>query len=252
MLSVSLQAVVFVYCVGTNAIDFRPGGGASSVPLPIPFDVAGSHWEKLDDPSSSFWSTSFIRGPDHHDYLVASHVIPNAANKSMYRAAILDIMDSAKFSQYERLVDLTSAVSDKGTFSISFPQYRFGLTDVSDSSQLRTWSSVSETEFDLIFNLSAPLILNSELGTSLAGNETVYEWSRPASETSRWPKVNNIKFEIDSSRSLTWYDRQWGGGPPHWIWFQLYLETVNVCDDLLSCLFGIGTPRMPVKGVLVV
>lgn len=152
----------------------------------------------------------------------------------MYRAAVVDVTGASQFNQFERLVDLSSPWSADGYFDITLPEYGFGLTGLYNDSQMRTYSTVPNVEFDLTFNLSAPLLFNGGVGTWQAGNETVNQWSIPAGETTGWLKFNGNKLEVDTKRSITWYDRQWGGGPPFWTWFELHLETGRPGDDLTA------------------
>ncbi|KAF3798424.1 Kievitone hydratase [Colletotrichum gloeosporioides] len=54
----------------------------------------------------------------------------------------------------------------------------------------------------------------------------------PAGLTLGWIAVNGTRLAVDPARSLTWYDRQWGGAPPRsvveaydvpmsvWVWVE--------------------------------
>ncbi|KAI8176559.1 hypothetical protein K4K48_008711 [Colletotrichum sp. SAR 10_66] len=172
----------------------------------------------------SFWSSSFIHASNNHSYLVLSHLLPSIA---IYRASILDITDPTYYAQYQVITSPVSPFSPSGVFNTSFPDYGFGSTSTTDGiSELRTWSARPEdgVEFDLNFSTSAPILLNGGLGFFESRNTTVYEWSMPAGVTRGWIAVNGTRLAVDPARSLTWYDRQWGGAPPGWSWFELHLE----------------------------
>uniref|UniRef100_L2FT70 Kievitone hydratase n=1 Tax=Colletotrichum fructicola (strain Nara gc5) TaxID=1213859 RepID=L2FT70_COLFN len=141
----------------------------------------------------SFWSSSFIHASNNHSYLVLSHLLPSIA---IYRASILDITDPTYYAQYQVLTSPISPFSPSGVFNTSFPDYGFGSTSITDGiSELRTWSARPEDG-----------------------------WSMPAGLTRGWIAVNGTRLAVDPARSLTWYDRQWGGAPPGWSWFELHLE----------------------------
>ncbi|KAK1699834.1 hypothetical protein BDP55DRAFT_689866 [Colletotrichum godetiae] len=193
----------------------------------ISFDV-----EVLSKDSPSFWSSPFILGSNDHGYLILSHVL---ADLSLYRASILDIKNPSYSSTF---------YSDTGVFNASFSDYGFGSTRPSDGlSELRTWSTVPGTEFDLTFESTSPVLLNGGLGVFKAGNAMVYEWRMPADKTRGWLNVNGTRVVVDTARSLTWYDRQWGGAPPNWSWFELHLENVNGTDVPLSIWGCLATIR---------
>lgn len=120
-------------------------------------------------------------------------------------------------------------------FNASFPDYGFGSTSTTDGiSEQRTWSARHEdrVEFDLTFSTFAPILLNGGFGFFESRNTTVYEWSMPADLTRGWITVNGTRLAVDPARSLTWYDRQWGGAPPGWSWFELHLENPDQDYDV--------------------
>ncbi|OHE94313.1 hypothetical protein CORC01_10360 [Colletotrichum orchidophilum] len=230
-------AVLLLPLLAANAAKFRPEEGHilsnGTYRLPVPFDIASTQTNKEGAEGASFWSSSFILGSNNHSYMILSHVL---ANLSLYRASILDITDPSLYTQFETLSNSTTSVySETGVFNASFPDYGFGSTSPSDGlSEIRTWSAVPGAEFDLTFETTSPVLLNGGLGVFKAGNKTVYEWSMPAGKTRGWLNANGTRVLVDAAQSLTWYDRQWGGAPPDWSWFELHLENVNGTDVPLS------------------
>ncbi|KAH0432263.1 kievitone hydratase [Colletotrichum camelliae] len=182
----------------------------------------------------SFWSSSFIHASNNHSYLVLSHLLSSIA---VYRASVLDITDpSHPYAQYQVITSPASPFSPSGVFNASFPDYGFGSTSTTTDgiSELRTWSARPDdgVEFDLTFSTSAPILLNGGLGFFQSRNSTVYEWSMPAGLTRGWIAVNGTRVAVDPARSLTWYDRQWGGAPPGWSWFELHLDQEGSSYDV--------------------
>ncbi|KAF0331875.1 kievitone hydratase [Colletotrichum asianum] len=152
----------------------------------------------------SFWSSSFVHASNNHSYLVLSHLLSGIA---IYRASVLDIADPAHYAQYQVITSPVPPFSPSGVFNASFPDYGFGSTSTADGiSELRTWSARPEdgVEFDLTFEISAPILLNGGLGFFESRNNTIYEWGMPAGLTRGWIA--------------------WGGAPPGWSWFELHLE----------------------------
>ncbi|KAB8221588.1 hypothetical protein BDV33DRAFT_190352 [Aspergillus novoparasiticus] len=168
--------------------------------------------------TNSWWSSSFVHASDDHDYLIISHVLLQGQHGStvLLRASILDINDTA----YYRQVSWIHNESSKAAHVLNVPpgvatKY-FGFVSI---------------EFNLTFQLSAPVILDGGTGTFPFGNEITFEWSMPAGVTNGHFTVNRKFLTVDSSRSSTWYDRQFmwpivpmdGPAKSNWTWFQVHL-----------------------------
>ncbi|KAK1641041.1 hypothetical protein BDP81DRAFT_446012 [Colletotrichum phormii] len=219
-------ALFLLPLLAVSGVKFRPEEGGilpnEMYQLPTPFDIAATQTTKEGTDSPSFWSSSFILGSNNHSYLILSHFL---ADLSLYRASILDITDPSQYTQFDTLSNSSTFYSDTGVFNASFPDHGFGSTSPSDGlSEMRTWSTVPGTAFDLTFESTSSVLLNGGLGVFKAGNAT----------TRGWLNVNGTRVVVDMAQSLTWYDRQWGGAPPNWSWFELHLENVNGTDVPLS------------------
>ncbi|KAK3387371.1 hypothetical protein B0H63DRAFT_500682 [Podospora didyma] len=229
--------------------------------LPLPYNLIDSQTESQTggEGAGSFWSSSFLHGSDDHDYLVISNVIAansfGLGNSTLYRASILDITDPSQYSQFSVISDKPDVFSDDGNFNATFAEYGFASTPpINGVPGMRTWSNASGAKFDVSFELSSPVLLNGGLGYFPGSDSTVYEWSLPAGKTTGWLQVNGSKVRVDSTRSRTWYDRQWTGFPPTWTWFALHIESgiPGVTDipmsiwtwkDAASNLAGVATIR---------
>lgn len=172
--------------------------------------------------------------------MLLSHILIQT-DLGFYRASVIDITDPSYYQQFTHLVNQSSTIysadSDE-SYNFTLSDYGFGSTSATDPlSQFRTWSTVPEVEFDLTFNTSAPMLLNGGLGSFPFAGSTTYEWSMPAGQTTGSLTVNGETVSIDTSSSLTWYDRQWPSGSTtsgvaasaavNWTWFELHLETGN-------------------------
>ncbi|PQE32228.1 Secreted hydrolase protein [Rutstroemia sp. NJR-2017a WRK4] len=150
-----------------------------------------------------------------------------------YQASVLDITDPSQYERFTQLSNVTNLYADNGDFNASFSNYEFGSIAPKDGNPaMRTWSSVSGVEFDLSFELSAPVLLNGGLGSFQSVSSAVNEWSMPAGKTTGWLSLNDTKVTVNAQMSLTWYDRQWNGAPPSWTWFALLIESGKAGEDV--------------------
>lgn len=111
---------------------------------------------------------------------------------------------------------------------------------------IRSYSTVPGTEFDLSFDMSSPPLLIGGDGMFWNSGGLGYQWAMPAGVTRGWVKLNGMKVEVDSERSLTWYDRQWGLSPPFFTWFQVHLPGPS--GDKAERLFSIWNWQDNVNG----
>lgn len=196
----------------------------------MPYTLVGS--QTLDPAISpnSFWSSSFLSGSDGHNYLVVSHGFSIGNGAWFYRASILDVTEPLNFyKQFEIAANTPSSFyENSGIFNFSFHDWGFGSTSTTDPlSTLRTWSSVQDVEFDITFDTAGPVLYNGGVGSFRwgSGPNLTNEWSMPAGKTAGYIiNADGKKVSIDPSRSITWYDRQWGGQQPtNWTWFEIHL-----------------------------
>jgi hypothetical protein len=54
-----------------------------------------------------------------------------------------------------------------------------------------------------------------------------YEWSMPAGTTTGSFVINGETVFVDSVKSSTWYDREWGNVAQSWVWFEIHLESIG-------------------------
>lgn len=86
-------------------------------------------------------------------------------------------------------------------------------------------------------------MLNAGLGTFQFGAEPTFEWAMPAAKTAGSFEVGGETLFIDLTRSLTWYDRQWGGYIRNWTWFELHLG--DNADAMRVSLWVFGDEAYP-------
>ncbi|KAL5319923.1 hypothetical protein ACEPPN_012982 [Leptodophora sp. 'Broadleaf-Isolate-01'] len=203
-------------------------GGLSN--LPIPYDVAGSMYGNSGHSiGDSFWSTSFLHGSDDHDYMVLSHAVRGLPfTPAMFRGSIYDIT-AQTYQQFTYLSNNTDFYADNGNgaINVTLDNFGYGATQSTNAeTQLRTFSTAPEVQYDLTFQLGTPALLNGGLGFFACPNSnlTCQERSSPSDTTTGSLVVNGTTVTVDPTRSLTWFDRQWGN-PVNWTWFELHLQT---------------------------
>jgi kievitone hydratase len=208
--------------------------------MPMPYDLGSTHTTSGPYAGGSFWSSSFVRGANGHNYMVLAHTLsPKVAGPvgSIYRAAVLDLTDpSSTFQQFTTLSNVSSLFNADGVFNASYPDFGFGMVDSANPlGRMRAWSSVANISFDLTWEMSSPVILNGGLGIFFTGNNQSAvgpEWSVPACTTTGWVQdTDGTRVAVETESSLTWYDREWGSTPVSWTWFALHLTTDPKCDD---------------------
>lgn len=221
---------------------------------PTPYNLSTS--QTNHDPAStgsSFWSSSFIHGSNGRDYLVVANAVPalavgGGALINIYRASILDLEDTSQYSQYARLTAVAQAYGPTGILNFTVPGFAFQSTSSTDPlSGMRISSATADVDFDLTFDMSSPPILNAGTGTFHVGGGTGFQWSMPAGKTTGWISVNGTKVYVDPSRSLTWYDRQWGVIPESFSWFQVHIPG-HASDGSEDELYSIWTWTEPING----
>ncbi|PYI22741.1 hypothetical protein BO99DRAFT_468514 [Aspergillus violaceofuscus CBS 115571] len=238
MHSTAMKLTAFA-SVLTTALGFRAEMGglqeqAISAPLPLMIDPASSQ-SFIANISNSWWSSSYIRASNEHDYMILSHA-GLSPSRGYYRASILDITDPTVYHQFETILDPSESSAYEVPdvpFNFTLDQYGFQSVDAAKPlGSMRTWSSIEDVEFDVTFDLSAPVLLNGGSGSFPWGSQVTYEWSMPSGLTSGSLVVNGTRLSIDPVRSMTWYDRQitWPQGlttlpsNTNWTWFELHLN----------------------------
>ncbi|KAB8212025.1 hypothetical protein BDV34DRAFT_219238 [Aspergillus parasiticus] len=217
----------------TGAYDFHPSQAGIQTaqlidPLPLPYDFNTSNSEMADS-SNSWWISSYLTGSDNHQYMVLSHVLATDAY-GLYRGAIYDITEPAYQQFSEMTTQNLTANSQDGKFNIRTDDFFFCSALANSSiTKLRTVSNRTDLQFDLTYELTAPVLFNAGLGGLFQfGPDQTGEWSMPAGKTSGSLVFNGKKVTVDKKRSQTWYDRQWnvGSAPTSltWTWFQLHIN----------------------------
>ncbi|RFU79580.1 short-chain dehydrogenase [Trichoderma arundinaceum] len=241
----ALQALVSTTLAAHPGWIFRPqtsgiaSGGLNNYPIPYNLSTSQTNHDPAST-GSSFWSSSLIHGSNGRDYLVVSHAIAGAGGTSVniYRASLLDLDDTSQYSQYARIAESAETYGSTGILNFTTSDYAFRATSETDAlSSIRTYSQVAGLEYDLTFDLSSPPLLNAGTGTFRVAGRSGFQWSMPAGKTRGWLSVNGTKVDIDTDRSLTWYDRQWGALPNNFTWWQVHIpgqRSDGTEDDLYS------------------
>lgn len=168
--------------------------------------------------------------------MILSHLLATHAY-SIYRGSIYDITEPAFWQFTEASTDPNLLNnSQNGGLNVTTSDYFFGSTLPGNATkQLRTAVTRSDVQFDVTFNLSAPILFNTGIGGLFQfGIDQTGEWAMPAGITMGSLVRDNKTITFDTDRSYTWYDRQWNVGEASsftWTWFQLHLKQNNQPAD---------------------
>ncbi|KAB8231222.1 hypothetical protein BDV23DRAFT_169963 [Aspergillus alliaceus] len=242
----SLVAVltIFVTLIG-GTFSFRPEtGGLQYERLTEPIQLRqelGASQGVDPKAGNSWWSSSYLHASDDHDYLIVSHASTQSPTTStvIFRASILDINDTTYYRQVSWKSNSFSGSGhvQEGPLNGHSKYFGFAIDDPANLlGPMRTWCISDQVEFNITFELSAPIILNGGIGTFPFGNEVTFEWSMPAGITNGYFVKQRKILEIDNARSMTWYDRQliWPSdltdGPvmSGWTWFELHVDELKL------------------------
>ncbi|KAL7922552.1 hypothetical protein ACQKWADRAFT_320794 [Trichoderma austrokoningii] len=230
----ALQALIATALATVPGWRFHPqrcgftSGGLANYPTPYNLSTSQTNIDPAST-NGSFWSSSFIHGENGRDYLVIANAAPGldaggGVFVDLYRASILDLEDTSQYSQYAVLTTEAQTYGPTGIINFTVPGFTFQSTSATNPlSSIHTASDISDVDFDLTYELSSPPILNAGDGTFQIEGGTGFQWSMPAGKTTGWLSINNTKVNVDTSRSLTWYDRQWGIIPSSFSWFQVHI-----------------------------
>lgn len=172
------------------------------------------HWitttEGLD-----FFVTSFTGiGPDKGD--------PYGRNQ--FCTAVADVQTGGFSSYHLQGIPIDYSQSEVDVHYKD--QYRWYSPSADNVSSV-TWTSHSdEFTFNMTFDLAGPNMYYGGTGVYWWGTGYTHQWGAPGAVTSGTFTINGTKHTVDTERSISWYDRQWGKGvsTTGWYWFPIILS----------------------------
>ncbi|KAJ5920318.1 hypothetical protein N7516_011176 [Penicillium verrucosum] len=217
--------------------------------LPVFYEISDINLVDADHALDSFWAVNYIRTMDNRGFLVSANAIIRNGSATQ-RAGIMSLDDSSTLfaTNYQNVGIVRENNGTRDPFNLTMPGGRFGLETMphraaaaaADSSPealppMRIFSHLPETEFDINLEFEGPVILNAGLGSWLWAGGIQHQISLPAARPRGTIVVDNSTLFIDSSKSVTWYDRQWGPTmPDHFTWFGLYLTAEDGTESYIS------------------
>jgi hypothetical protein len=107
-------------------------------------------------------------------------------------------------------------------------QYKLQSSTDDNISAINVVANYTESNFSLntTFQPRGSLLFNGGSGSFFWGSDFNQGWASPAAYTTGTFTINATSHIIDSKRSTTWYDRQWGDTTPTqgWHWFPIQLD----------------------------
>jgi hypothetical protein len=169
--------------------------------------------------SGSYWTSSFLTDTNSNQYLLISHINTVGA---YFRGGLLDMTES----KYTPFFNHTPFSADpSSTFNVTVNDGGMQSTSLNNVSMIQMWSTNVNVQYNLTFEATSAVLYDGGAGQYIFGTGLTSEWALAACKTSGTLQVNGSPVTIDSSRSLTWYDRQFGPGIAigNWTWFELHL-----------------------------
>lgn len=209
--------------------------------LPVFYDTSDIHLVEAKHGFDSFWAVNYIHTTDNRSFLVSAHALVGNGSATQ-RAGILSLDEPLKF--FTRNYQTIGSIKDNnGTlepFNLTMPGGQFGMANHRGPRgepfpSMRIFSHLPETKFDIDVDMQGPAILNAGLGSWLWGGGIQHQVSLPAARPHGTIVVNNTTLSIDSRKSFTWYDRQWGPtSANNFTWLGLYLTASDNSQSYMS------------------
>lgn len=122
--------------------------------------------------------------------------------------------------------------------NLQYGEYGISAKSPDSVSSIQIDGTTPEYSFNITFNSTSRLLLNGGTGAFAFGPNysNTSEWAIPAGHTQGSLTLDGESLEIDSGKSLTWYDRQlvYNGAPDNWVWFGLHFPNVGIKGSIWS------------------
>ncbi|KAH7126122.1 hypothetical protein EDB81DRAFT_663505 [Dactylonectria macrodidyma] len=182
-----------------------------------------------DQNSGSYFSTAFVTATTGEQFLLVHHQVATSCKSS-----VLELETLRYWKHVENCVvsDLTKNVSSDSV-SIRFPNFSFASAAPDKISELELFAKSSNYKFTLdVEPRTSKVLLTSGNGVIAWGpgyaNST--HWSIPAARTSGTLELAaGSRYDLDNSKSFTWYDHQIiSGVPGNFTWFEVHFPNPNI------------------------
>ncbi|KAF4989667.1 hypothetical protein FDECE_14633 [Fusarium decemcellulare] len=184
---------------------------------------------------NSHWVAHWITTKTDLDLLVVSHVSlrskgddPEGSN--LYGGSIYEL-DSGFFSDYFAVGETASFNSE--VLDIQFEdKYRWFANSPDSFSSITTIGKWDDHAWNITFEPRGPNLYDGGSAAFFWGTDYNREWAAPNALTTGTVTINGSTYEIDPTRSTSWYDRQWGVGiaTSGWYWFPIQLvDGTRIC-----------------------
>jgi hypothetical protein len=135
------------------------------------------------------------------------------------------------------IVSSNETTSDE-QLNLRYGKYGISAKSPDSVSSLQIDGTTPDYSFNITFNATSRLLLNGGTGAFTFGPNysNTSEWGIPAGYTEGILTLNGESQDIDSEKSLSWYDRQlvYNGAPDNWVWFGLHLLNAGIKGSIWS------------------
>lgn len=126
----------------------------------------------------------------------------------------------------------TNKTTTNEQLNFRYGEYGISAKSPDSVSSLQIDATAPDYSFNITFNSTSRLLLNGGTGAFAFGPNysNTSEWGIPAGHTEGSLTLDGKTVEIDSEKSLTWYDRQliYNGAPESWVWFGIHLPDAGI------------------------
>ncbi|WAO84651.1 CrtC domain-containing protein [Fusarium falciforme] len=227
MASRMVQLLVFMWWTSAVAFgySFRPDNHDNWKNNRIPSQINLSQ----DQNSGSYWSSAFVTTTTGRQFLLIHHQFNTFCKSSVLDLKTLKYLKNVQHCE----INNASKTVLSDSLSIQFPDFSFDAAAPDKISQMQLSSTAPQYSFNLtVEGRTSKVLLNGGNGVIAWGPNytTCSHWSIPAARTSGTLQLGAEKaLDLDSSKSLTWYDHQIIKGPPDsFTFFEVHFPDPNI------------------------
>ncbi|EKV12637.1 short-chain dehydrogenase, putative [Penicillium digitatum] len=211
--------------------------------LPVFYDASDIDLVEANHATDSYWVANYIRTTSNESFYVSAHIMVRNGSATQ-RAGIMSLDKPLGYykQNYQNIGPVRESNGTLEPFNITMPGGKFGMEAIPHKNAaretflpMRIHSHLPEVTFDIDLDMKGPVVLNAGLGSWLWAGGLQNQISLPVTRPRGSLVVDNRKLTIDSKKSFSWYDRQWGPtSPERFTWLGLYLNAPNKTESYLS------------------
>jgi hypothetical protein len=180
---------------------------------------------------NSYWFSHFLTTGNDTEYVLLAQAVVLPTNEITIRTSLLDVGNPEIYWQSSSTVPLQgNTTSMNGRLSIKGKGFELSSNSDDNLASMVSGGSTDHYKYNLTVKASSRVILNAGTGLFNWGKSNTTQWSLPSGQTSGTLSIGDSLYQVNGERSLTWYDRQYGGSGPDsgFTWFGVQFPGSNV------------------------